>query len=515
LRFDGELDDRNKLKNVILRLDGRQIKLTGFTEYVKVRAVESKSEFPTRHDWDSFFRDAKNMDEMKAGERPDTVYLSNLPTRWVCPRHHENDDMVKPSESLFKRIFEKFGEVRCVDIPICDPYRDQMKGGLTGMKNFTFEEETYFEGYVQFTEYGSFVRCMDEFRGMKLVRKDSDKLVAVNILVHFDKTKHLTDASIKRRKVIREHLMEKDRQKAAEEEKKLAVEREKLEKIKAKEEVRRQIQLNRQKEREERRKQKNIQKISVSESSELTKKIQKEQKKLLKAQRKMESIRLLESLFSRIEKKKMDKDDSNGATSGFKGFDLRKKLKKKKSKKDKKDDDSISMSSVSSESESDKKKKKKRRDSSASSTSSSSSNGSRDRRPKPPIIPPNMTNSMFPTTGWIPTETGEWVPAPYMYAAPFFAPGMMAPRPYFNPNYRGGFRGRGRGIRGRYYDGGGGRYEMFCKTVAQEIKKRNLSRYGRDDYREHDYRRSRSRNRSYSRSRSRSRRRRRRSYTRR
>lgn len=54
--------------------------------------------------------------------------------------------------------------------------------------------------YIQFCEYGSFVRCMDEFRGMKLVRKDSDKMVAVNILVNFDKTKHLSDASIKRRK---------------------------------------------------------------------------------------------------------------------------------------------------------------------------------------------------------------------------------------------------------------------------------------------------------------------------
>lgn len=54
--------------------------------------------------------------------------------------------------------------------------------------------------YIQFTEYAAFVRCMDEFRGMKLVRKDADKIVAVNIQVHFDKTKHLSDASIKRRK---------------------------------------------------------------------------------------------------------------------------------------------------------------------------------------------------------------------------------------------------------------------------------------------------------------------------
>lgn len=65
---------------------------------------------------------------------------------------------------------------------------------------------------------------------MKLVRKEVDKLVAVNIQVMFDKTKHLSDASIKRRKVVRDRLIEKDREKAEEEEKKLKLEREKKEK---------------------------------------------------------------------------------------------------------------------------------------------------------------------------------------------------------------------------------------------------------------------------------------------
>ena len=84
--------------------------------------------------------------------------------------------------------------------------------------------------YVQFTEYGSFVRAMDEFRGMKLVRKEVDKHLAVNIHVTFDKTKHLCDSSVKRRKVIRDRLIEKDREKAEEEEKKLRAEQEKKEK---------------------------------------------------------------------------------------------------------------------------------------------------------------------------------------------------------------------------------------------------------------------------------------------
>lgn len=73
---------------------------------------------------------------------------------------------------------------------------------------------------------------MDDFRGMKLVRKEVDKLIAVNIQVAFDKTKHLSEASIKRRKVIRDRLIEKDREKAEEEEKKLKLEREKKEKEK-------------------------------------------------------------------------------------------------------------------------------------------------------------------------------------------------------------------------------------------------------------------------------------------
>lgn len=134
------------MRNVLSRLDGRTIKLASFSDPIKIRASETKDEFPTRHDWDSFFRDARNMDEMKPGERPDTIHITNLPIRWFCPRHMENEDGVKPSESIFKRIFEKFGEVRCVDIPICDPFRAKMKSHMTGMKTFSHDQELYFEG---------------------------------------------------------------------------------------------------------------------------------------------------------------------------------------------------------------------------------------------------------------------------------------------------------------------------------------------------------------------------------
>lgn len=54
-----------------------------------------------------------------------------------------------------------------------------------------------------------FVRAMDEFRGMKLVRKFVDKTQAINITVNFDTSKHLSDAQIQRRERVRKRLLAK------------------------------------------------------------------------------------------------------------------------------------------------------------------------------------------------------------------------------------------------------------------------------------------------------------------
>lgn len=60
--------------------------------------------FPSRHTWDSYFRDAKNMNEMKPGERPDTIHLSNLPSRWFSSRQENGRSSDKPSEYVFRKV---------------------------------------------------------------------------------------------------------------------------------------------------------------------------------------------------------------------------------------------------------------------------------------------------------------------------------------------------------------------------------------------------------------------------
>lgn len=71
---------------------------------------------------------------------------------------------------------------------------------------------------------------MDEFRGMKLLRKEGDKNLALNIIVDFDTTKHLSETSIKRRQLVRDRLIVRDQQRREEELKRLKEEEDKKEK---------------------------------------------------------------------------------------------------------------------------------------------------------------------------------------------------------------------------------------------------------------------------------------------
>lgn len=82
-----------------------------------------------------------------------------------------------------KQVFEQFGEIRYVDIPMLDPYRSQMKAHISGLKTFSFGQELAFEGYIQYQEYVCFVKAMDALRGMKLLHKEGDKAFTASIKV--------------------------------------------------------------------------------------------------------------------------------------------------------------------------------------------------------------------------------------------------------------------------------------------------------------------------------------------
>ncbi|CAI5656399.1 unnamed protein product [Oreochromis niloticus] len=334
IRLEGEVENKTVVKSLLSRLDGKSIKLSGFTDvlkfkeitlkinnYPKVRAVENKVDFPTRHDWDSFFRDAKDMNETLPGERPDTIHLEGLPCRWFSQKDSQYPD--RPSEEVLIAVFQTFGKVRNVDIPMLDPYREEMMG--KNFSTFSFGGHLNFEGYVQYQEYCGFTKAMDTLRSMKLMLKGDDgKAVACNIKVTFDTSKHLSDASVKKRNLERMKLQELERQR--EEQK----QREKEEEERRKEEERKQKELEEEererkkeerlrkreqklREREERRNLKKVRRQQEEEQKKLQMKIALEERRLLLAQRNLESIRLIAELLARAKALKQEQQKKERA----------------------------------------------------------------------------------------------------------------------------------------------------------------------------------------------------------
>ncbi|XP_013389923.1 A-kinase anchor protein 17A-like [Lingula anatina] len=309
IRFEGETENKALIKTLIDRLDGKTIKLVGFPDQLKVRAAEAKLNFPSRHDWDSFFRDAKNMNEMKFGERPDTIHFKELPCRWFANKKDENKD--KPSEYILKKVMETFGEVRCVDIPMLDPYRREMSN-KAGIQTFSFGQDITFEAFVQYKEYIGFVKAMTAFRGMKLLYKEGDgKAYTANSKIDFDRTKHLTDKNIRKRRIERDKLEqlerereEKVRKEREEEERKKEEERKRLEEEEKERERKREEKLRKREERlqsrEEKRRLKREERRRKEEERKMKLKIALEERKILIAQRKLETIRLLGELLCRV-----------------------------------------------------------------------------------------------------------------------------------------------------------------------------------------------------------------------
>lgn len=118
------------------------------------------------------------MNELKAGERPDTIHITGLPVKWFA-----EDGANTPNESLITTIFKKWGTVKRVDVPAADPYRPRMRLG-NNIHKFSYEDDIFFDVYVQYVEYMDFVKAMDALRGMKLLKKDGQNSLTATIKVY-------------------------------------------------------------------------------------------------------------------------------------------------------------------------------------------------------------------------------------------------------------------------------------------------------------------------------------------
>ncbi|CAL1263838.1 unnamed protein product [Larinioides sclopetarius] len=179
IKFEGELETKSSCERALARLRAAgSLKLTSFSERLQIRAAHATSSGPTRHDWESFFRDAKGVNEMKPGERPDTIHVEEVPVCWFT----ENGKFSNPSEKLLRKAFGTFGKIRRLEIPPKTTSESSMFGKTSSLHN-----DLLFEAYIQYEEYVEFVIAMESLRGKKLLYKEPDgKVYSADIKASLD-----------------------------------------------------------------------------------------------------------------------------------------------------------------------------------------------------------------------------------------------------------------------------------------------------------------------------------------
>lgn len=215
INFKGEFESMRAMRKVVLLLHGKVIKLSGFADFLRLKAWPYQPPYPTEKEWEEFFseRGVESFEDGKPGERPDTIHVRGLPVKWFTSRTSEG----KPCPRILTQAFQKFGPVRQVGIVEQESNQSQSsKFSSFGPGSGSF----HFDGYVQYDKYSSFTNAMSGLKGMKILRLEDGGREAVALIgVDFDRGGFLSDRNIrKRRRVEERQRIEREEQERREEE---------------------------------------------------------------------------------------------------------------------------------------------------------------------------------------------------------------------------------------------------------------------------------------------------------
>lgn len=216
IHFEGELESAKSMRKVMLMIDGKSIKLSGFPDMLKVRVKQKEVPHPSKQDWEDFFaeRGMETFEDERPGERPDTVHIRGLPSKWFVSRTSDG----RPCPRVLTQAFQKFGKVREVGMyePSLSENSKQFSSFGPGIRAL------HFEAFIQFEKYSAFCNAMQSMKGMKLIRlEEGGKEGMAIIQADFDHGSFLSSrntrkrqrAEERRRKIDEEEVrMERERQ---------------------------------------------------------------------------------------------------------------------------------------------------------------------------------------------------------------------------------------------------------------------------------------------------------------
>lgn len=217
IHFEGEFESTRVLRKVILLIDGKSIKLSGFPDLLKVRARVKDVPHPTKQQWEDYFGDRgmESFEDERPGERPDTMVVKGLPVKWFISRTSES----QPCPRILTQAFQKFGRVREVGI-----YQSSRSDSSRSFSSFgPGTKGLHFEAFIQYEKYSAFCNAMISLKGMKLIRLEEGGNDATAVIhADFDRNAYLCDRNIRKRLRAeeRQRKVREEEEKVEEEQKK-------------------------------------------------------------------------------------------------------------------------------------------------------------------------------------------------------------------------------------------------------------------------------------------------------
>ena len=224
IQFEGEFESLRAMRKVILLLNGKSMKLSGFAELLKIRATQDEPPYPTKNEWEDFFveKGLETFDEGRPGERPDTVRIRGLPMKWFTSKSSDGE----PCPRVLTQAFQRFGKVRQVGIYDPSSHGHRRSGSFLEFGPGSGARFLHFEAYVQYEKYVGFCNAISSLKGMQLLRlEEGGKEVIARMTVDFDKTGFLSERNVRKRRHAEERRKREmeEVEKKKEEEKKAQV----------------------------------------------------------------------------------------------------------------------------------------------------------------------------------------------------------------------------------------------------------------------------------------------------
>nr|XP_028570660.1 A-kinase anchor protein 17B [Podarcis muralis]XP_028570661.1 A-kinase anchor protein 17B [Podarcis muralis]XP_028570662.1 A-kinase anchor protein 17B [Podarcis muralis]XP_028570663.1 A-kinase anchor protein 17B [Podarcis muralis] len=206
---EGEADTNRVFCRLKEKLHGKMINLSGFKDDLQVVVMEPPSNPPAPQELEPTRELPEEDLAEQSKDSPGCIYLEGLPCKWFAVKGSGSES---PRKDVLRAVFENFGKIKNIDIPMLDPYREEVGARMNNLTLRSLLNLRTFEAFVQYQESSSCSKAMETFKGMKLVFKGDDgKALACYIKVTSDTTDHFSDTAVNQRNLEKITLQELER----------------------------------------------------------------------------------------------------------------------------------------------------------------------------------------------------------------------------------------------------------------------------------------------------------------